>query len=72
MCIIMHMIIYMHIRMQLRLYVYIFFSSLLYLCTLTLSPIMDDVQNKGRTGSAPRILLFNMIYGCPWWHQQRT
>lgn len=52
---------HMHIRMKLRLYMYVFF----YHCyNSALSPIMNDVQNKGLTGSAPRILLFNMIYGC--------
>lgn len=39
---------------------------------LTLSLIMSDWWDKACSGSVRRILLCNMIYWCPWWHQWRT
>lgn len=42
------------------------------LCLLTLSLIMNDWWDKACIGSLRRILLYNMIYWCPWWHQWRT
>lgn len=41
-------------------------------CSLTLSLIMNDWWDKACIGSVHRILLCNMIYWCPWWHQWRT
>lgn len=41
-------------------------------CPLTLSLIMNDWWDKACIGSVRRILLYNMIYWCPWWHQWRT